>query len=265
MAVTINNAHVKNLNIGPTIITKGLVGRWDAASARSYPRTGSVWYDLCQHQNGSLVNMSDSNFLEDESGASFVLDGTDEYIAIPSSDALNFGTGSFSVIMWIKISASALPESDGGVYLIGKRGTGSLPGVPGWQIRAKQMSSTAWQIIFVSVEDGTTAATISAGEGISSDLWYMLSLRYNSDLTTLECYVNDDQNAYLNSSATIGSISNSTPLEVFGSSYINGVNAGSAVEALEGSISSLAIHQGVLSLADIIGTYILTKDKHLNT
>ena len=46
MSVNIKNAHVKNLHIGPRIITNGLVSWWNAASVRSYPRTGSIWYDL---------------------------------------------------------------------------------------------------------------------------------------------------------------------------------------------------------------------------
>ena len=44
MSVDIRNAQVNKLNVGPTIITEGLMASWNAASVHSYPRTGSVWY-----------------------------------------------------------------------------------------------------------------------------------------------------------------------------------------------------------------------------
>ena len=94
MAVTINNAEIRNLQVGPTIITDGLVSFWTAASRLSYPRTGSIWYDMiiANRNNGSLINMSGTNFTEDAQGA-LVFDGTDEYMSVPSDSSLNFDNG----------------------------------------------------------------------------------------------------------------------------------------------------------------------------
>lgn len=263
MAVTINNAQITKLQIGPTLIqSQGLIGCWDAASRRSYPRTGSIWYDLCQNQNGSLVNMSDSNFLEDIHGASFVSDGTDEYITIPSSDALNVGTGSFSVIMWIKIPPFSLPTSSGGVYLIGKRGLGSLPGIPGWHIKAQGLSQSSWRIILAGIDDGSTAETIATGGSIQTDQWCMLSFIYDSSTKNLQSYSNDINSGANYFSSTIGSISNPVPLEILGTRYFNGSDTGSLVDVVEASISSVALYNIALSAADITSAYILMKDKH---
>jgi hypothetical protein len=42
---------------GPKIVTDGLILALDAASPRSYPGTGTTWYDLSgQGNNGTLVN-----------------------------------------------------------------------------------------------------------------------------------------------------------------------------------------------------------------
>ena len=42
---------------GPNIITDGLVLALDAASPRSYPGTGTTWYDVSGYgNNGTLTN-----------------------------------------------------------------------------------------------------------------------------------------------------------------------------------------------------------------
>ena len=69
MTVKIKNAQVNNLHIGPRIISDGLISYWNATSPYSYPRTGSVWYDLVRNNDGSMVNMNSTNFSEDGGGA----------------------------------------------------------------------------------------------------------------------------------------------------------------------------------------------------
>jgi len=64
---------------GPDIIEDGLVLCLDAASKRSYPGTGTVWTDLKGGNNGTLTNMTVSNFSSDNGGA-FSFDGSNEYV-----------------------------------------------------------------------------------------------------------------------------------------------------------------------------------------
>lgn len=47
MSIEITNSKV---NYGPSIVTDGLVGYWDAANINSYPGTGTYWYDLSEYQ-----------------------------------------------------------------------------------------------------------------------------------------------------------------------------------------------------------------------
>ena len=43
---------------GPDIVTDGLVLNLDAANHKSYPGTGTTWYDLSRNgNNASLVNV----------------------------------------------------------------------------------------------------------------------------------------------------------------------------------------------------------------
>ena len=60
--------------VGPNIVTNGLVLALDAASERSYPGSGTTWYDLSgQGAHAEAVNMPTYN-----SNGYFEFDGTND-------------------------------------------------------------------------------------------------------------------------------------------------------------------------------------------
>ena len=90
--------------LGPSIATSGLILALDAANPRSYPGTGTAWYDLSgKGNNGILTNGPTYN---SENGGSIVFDGTDDYVSISNSTIINPGTGSFSITVWVNSDPS---------------------------------------------------------------------------------------------------------------------------------------------------------------
>lgn len=86
----------------PAIVTNGLVFNTDAGFIPSYPTTGTTWYDVSSSgNNGTLTNGPAFN---SGNGGSIVFDGVDDKILGGSNTNLNFGTGDFTVIAWIKTS-----------------------------------------------------------------------------------------------------------------------------------------------------------------
>jgi len=68
------------INAGPKIVEDGLIFYLDAANPRSYDGAGTTWTDLTTDKaNGTLVNMTSSNLIE-ENGGVFTFDGTNDYI-----------------------------------------------------------------------------------------------------------------------------------------------------------------------------------------
>ena len=68
---------------GPMVVSDGIVGCWDAAGKRSYPGTGTTWYDVVGGNNGTLENESGGGLSFDSAnGGSIVFDGTDDYVEI---------------------------------------------------------------------------------------------------------------------------------------------------------------------------------------
>ena len=78
----------------PPIVTDGLVFCVDAANQRSYPKSGTTWSDLVGSNDGTMQNMTASNFSSDN-GGSLIFTGTDDYISL--GDIFSFGTGDFSI------------------------------------------------------------------------------------------------------------------------------------------------------------------------
>jgi len=83
-------------NNGPTIVTNGLVLALDAANPKSYPGSGTTWFDLSGNNNsGSLVN---GPTFDGGNGGSIVFDGTNTEVICTNSVSVQITVG--SIFAW---------------------------------------------------------------------------------------------------------------------------------------------------------------------
>ena len=262
MSVDIRNAQVKNLKVGPTIITEGLMSWWNAASVHSYPRTGSVWYDLVQNRNnGSLVNMSSDNFTDDGGGA-LVFDGTDEYVSIPHDSSIDFGSGSFTVSLWVKFD----PTMTGEGYLIGKRGITTSGNYAGWSLLVKVLYGTIWQLNGIVMANGSLTSTIpNYVTGFTPfDVWTPMSLIYDSESGEVKFSVTNTDNSVTSTAITppFGSIANSVPLEMLGTTYLNSSDRSPTVYSpIAASVANVVLYNRALTDDEIVANYSSTRGR----
>jgi hypothetical protein len=84
----------------------GLVLCLDAGNTKSYPGSGTAWYDLsASGNNGTLVS---SPTYSSANGGSFVFNGSTQYTTLGTPTSLNI-TGSITINSWVKFSS--LPSS----------------------------------------------------------------------------------------------------------------------------------------------------------
>ena len=262
MSVDIRNAQVKNLQVGPTIITEGLIAWWNAASVHSYPRTGSVWYDLIQNQNnGSLVNMSAANFTDDGGGA-LTFDGTDEYVSIPHDSSIDFGSGSFTVFLWVKFD----PIMSGAGYLIGKRGVTGSGNYAGWSLLVKELYGNSWQLNGITMDNGSSTKRIA--EYVSGfprlDVWTPMSLTYDSVSGTVIFNVPNTIHSVSSGFITppFGSIANTIPLEMLGTTYLSHVDSSPTVYSpIAASVANVVLYNRALTEEEIFEIYVSTRSR----
>lgn len=137
------------------IITRGLVLHLDASAPSSYPGSGTTWSDISgQSNNGTLTN---GPTFSTDGGGSIVFDGTNDYVTIPDSSNWDFGTGEFSIEMWIYLDGAQPANYSGYIGTFQSKWPAS-----GWVI----MNSPGTNMRSYS-NDGTYETTISTNVTLS--------------------------------------------------------------------------------------------------
>ncbi len=92
------------LNHSPSIVTNGLVLYLDAANRRSYPGSGTSWFDLSGNNNhGTLTN---GPTFSSANGGGIVFDGNNDYIFVPNGYTnILKNNNTWSISLWIMASS----------------------------------------------------------------------------------------------------------------------------------------------------------------
>jgi hypothetical protein len=146
---------------GPDIPTNGLVLALDATSERSYPGSGTTWYDLSGLGNdATLINGTSWN-----SSGYFETDGVDQTITIPNDSSLQVTTG-FTQVIWVKLNN------------ITAVGFAQLFGKPGYTKYGMIVEWTGGNPIVFDFANtaGRNVVSLTAGSGS----WIMVAQSYNA-------------------------------------------------------------------------------------
>ena len=107
--------------VGPDIVQNGLVAVFDAGSTRSYPGTGTVWYNLIGTVNGTLSASS----IGTTTSGTMTFDGVDDIITIPIASLASTNFTVIGVSGKISGSNGRLISARYNNWLLGHHGTGS--------------------------------------------------------------------------------------------------------------------------------------------
>lgn len=90
--------------INGNIVRNGLVLALDAADRKSYPGTGTTWFDRSGNRfNGTLTNGPTFSSLN---GGTLVFDGTNDYVSTDITTSILSPSSDFSIICWAYINTS---------------------------------------------------------------------------------------------------------------------------------------------------------------
>ena len=94
----IYNAAQADLQDYKNIITRGLVLQLDASALESYPKSGTLWYDLKSNSYGSLTNGPTYNSGND---GYISFDGTNDYVTSFGNAIVPSGSNSYTISTWV--------------------------------------------------------------------------------------------------------------------------------------------------------------------
>jgi len=145
--------------IAPNIITDGLILCLDAANQKSYPGSGTVWYDLSGNNNhATLVN---GVVFSSTYGGIFDFDGVDDYAYVADNSTLDIA-GDKTQGIWLYMD-----QSYSGTGILGKANSS----VNGMALTYGWGSSQGFQNIAWNSANSPTLA--SSGTDISN--WYYVA------------------------------------------------------------------------------------------
>lgn len=218
-------------NVAPKIIyDNSLVLYLDAANTRSYPGSGTTWYDLSSTKNdGTLIASPTYN------GTSFTFNGSTQSVgSFPIQIA---DTGSKTISAFVNPIDSTTSMGICGTYA----GVGG-----GWGVLLNYSGNG--EIIYFHAA-GTTAGVnnaITAG-----NTWYHICAAYNKATTTVTFYRNGVQFGSPNTSVT--------------TLTLNPINGGVAYDGqgrqFSGKISNIQIYNRVLSSTEVLQNYNALKSR----
>jgi hypothetical protein len=164
------------------IVTNNLILCLDAANTRSYPTTGTTWFDLSKSiQNSTLVN---NPTFDSGNGGSIRCDGVNDFIEVLDNSSLDFGSSNFTVEYWFR----KLQTTSGfdNIWGPNKWNTGASPGTNEWLLSIGNGASGNGDNYGFIVEVGTTIyGTGESSEVLSLNTWYQLiGMREGNSLKT---------------------------------------------------------------------------------
>ena len=216
-----------SLSHSPSIVTNGLVLHLDAASPKSYPRTGTTWFDRSgNNNNGTLVNGVVYN--ANNYGA-FSFNGSNQYVQTSFTTQLN----NFTICSWFKSSATGYARIADKKY-----DTGFWFG--------SNNSPTLWG-------GGVKQASNYNNITLSNNQWHFLAMvRVGTSLTVYGDGVTNTNTT----TCGAGSI-DSTALSLGGT--VN--DGGGQRDWLNGNISQVSIYNRALSASEILQNFNAIKGR----
>jgi len=226
-------------SVGPKIVTDGLVLYLDAGNKKSYPGSGSNWYDLTANENdGTLIG---SPVFSAANRGGIVFDGTND------SGYFNAGIVSTSYQtyeVWTNVVASA-SAADGFAYILHNNSTGTATGSSYLTIGIKPTQQ------YYAALNGAYS-TMSSGITATSSLIRQIVLSW--DGTNQIMYVD-------------GEVKDSEALSVTPQNFDTITSFGDAESAtyrmVQGNIYSIKVYNRALSASEILQNYNSQKSRFL--
>ena len=239
----------------PLGVRDGLVLYLDAANARSYPRSGTTWFDRSGNGNdGTLVNgptFNSSNF------GSLSFDGTDDYVTLGTQINSDITTTDVTISFWAYIDSTAADE----VFVSMETLNINIPLIIWYDaiVSSKDNTGTndvgggSTNAITVMVTDASSEKRFAtSNNALSATTWYNIAVVLDVTNNAFYTYINGVEEAKWVSNNTSGGIKSTT----------NDFRIGGGSPYLDGRISNFLVYTKALTAAEVQQNYNALKGRY---
>ena len=214
--------------------TDNLVVYYNPKMTESYPGTGTSLFDLSA--NGLTGTMSNISY----SSPTFNFNGSSSQVSIPDNAALEPGTGSWSIEIWMKNNGSS-------GTVVGKYGAGGTSSIISYAIRLSGSN-----LIRCDYSNGSTAQTTD-NFTFNNNAWVQLVYVWDKTNNNIYTYANGvlQQTKAI---AITGGIYNSTT-----GLYLGSYNGGEYPQYFNGQMGIVRIYKKALSATEVSKNYDANK------
>lgn len=218
----------------PPIVTNGLVLHLDAANRKSYPGSGTTWFDMSGNSvNGTLTN---GPFWNQQQGGAVAFDGVNDYVLTSGISALFV---EFTIGAWMYVSESQPNDFATIVY---SRTTS--PAATGFHFLGSAYGGDGYKLSYTYNGSGySTSQTVS----VTPLAWTYAVLMFKSNAA----------NFYINGS--FRSSTSQTLTSVALSSLNIARDSSTFPRYFKGSISQIQIYNRALTDQEVLQNYNATK------
>jgi hypothetical protein len=227
----------------PRIVTNGLLCFWDAANTRSYPGTGTTWYDLSSY-NRHITLYNTPTFSSNAKGYIDFDAASSEYGTFTSPANLS----NFTCEAWFMVNT--LPASNTVQAIV----TQTFPGVNtriNYSLGFNGSNGTGAYDGKINGGFWNGTWRLTAGFTPTVGVWYHTAVTY--DGSTIIQYQNGTSHSTLNYSAT--------PTGSGSSSYI--MRRWDDPNFLDGNLAQLRIYDRALTPQEVLQNYNATKRRYI--
>jgi hypothetical protein len=115
------------LHYSPNIVTNGLVLALDASDPKSYPGSGTTWFDRSGlGNNGTLVNGVGYNSVN---RGSLVFDGVNDYVSVSANSTIPYGASPRTIGIWFYTNSTTWVGNANTLFFYGNSATGQAFGI----------------------------------------------------------------------------------------------------------------------------------------
>ena len=214
--------------------TDNLVVHYNPKMTESYPGTGTTFNDLSANGlNGTMTNITYAS-------PAFTFNGTSSQVNIPDNAALEPGTGSWSIEVWIKNNGSS-------GTVVGKYGAGGTSSIISYAIRLGGSN-----LIRCDYSNGTTAQSTD-NYTFNNNAWVQMVYVWDKTNNNIYTYANGVLQQTKAITLTGGIYNSSTGL------YLGSYNGGEYPQYFNGQMGIVRIYKKALTATEVLKNYDANK------